>query len=332
MAQAAKKTAKLGSEGITWDLGDLYKGLDDPRIERDRKSLLKRAEKYERTYRGKINSKGITAKRLLEAVKELEAISEKTGKLLSFAYLTFAADTSKPEHGAFLQSAQEWATGLRKHLIFFELEWMEVPEKKARELLKSPALEKYKHFLELERRYKPHRLTEPEEKIMDEKSNTGSRAFKRLFDEVLNNIKFKVKIGKKTHDLSEKHDVDPYLVKAVIKAESNFDPGAVSPKNAQGIMQLIPATASDYGVDDPFDAKENMEGGVEYLSDLLNYFEGDLRLSLAAYNAGKGAVIKHGFTIPPYPETTEYISRVLGYYKILKSGKYASKNSLAFKK
>ena len=133
-------------------------------------------------------------------------------------------------------------------------------------------------------------------------------------------------------EVSEKHDVDPYLVKAVIKAESNFDPGAVSPKNAQGIMQLIPETASDYGVGDPFDAKENMEGGVEYLSDLLSYFEGDLRLSLAAYNAGKGAVIKHGFTIPPYPETTEYISRVLGYYKILKSGKYASKNSIAFKK
>jgi len=125
--------------------------------------------------------------------------------------------------------------------------------------------------------------------------------------------------------VSAKHDVDPYLVKAVIKAESNFDPGAVSPKNAQGIMQLIPETASDYGVDNPFDAKENMEGGVEYLSDLLNYFDGDLRLSLAAYNAGKGAVIKHGFTIPPYPETTEYITKVLGYYKILKSKNYALK-------
>lgn len=123
--------------------------------------------------------------------------------------------------------------------------------------------------------------------------------------------------------VSAKHDVDPYLVKAVIKAESNFDPNAVSPKNAQGIMQLIPETASNYGVDNPFDAKENMEGGVEHLSDLLNYFDGDLRLSLAAYNAGKGAVIKHGFTIPPYPETTEYIAKVLGYYKLLKSRNYA---------
>lgn len=124
--------------------------------------------------------------------------------------------------------------------------------------------------------------------------------------------------------ISEKHKVDPYLVKAVIKAESNFNPDAVSPKNAQGIMQLIPATASDYGVEDPFDAKENMEGGVQYLRDLLDYFDGDLKLSLAAYNAGKGSVIKHGFTIPPYPETTNYISKVLEYYKHLKAKNYAA--------
>ena len=126
--------------------------------------------------------------------------------------------------------------------------------------------------------------------------------------------------------ISEKHKVDPYLVKAVIKAESNFNPNAVSPKNAQGIMQLIPATASDYGVDDPFDAKENMEGGVQYLKDLLDYFDGDLKLSLAAYNAGKGSVIKHGFTIPPYPETTDYIAKVLEYYKDLKAKNYSARN------
>jgi Transglycosylase SLT domain len=126
-------------------------------------------------------------------------------------------------------------------------------------------------------------------------------------------------------NVSEKHGVDPYLVKAVIKAESNFDPNAVSTKNAQGMMQLVPETASDYGVADPFDAKENMEGGVHYLRDLLDYFGGDMKLSLAAYNAGKGAVIQHGFTIPPYPETTDYIAKVLGYYQMLKAKSYALK-------
>lgn len=125
--------------------------------------------------------------------------------------------------------------------------------------------------------------------------------------------------------VSEKHGVDPYLVKAVIKAESDFDPYAVSPKNAQGIMQLIPDTANDYGVINPFDPHENMDGGVHYLKDLLEYFDGDLNLSLAAYNAGKGAVIKHGFTIPPYPETSSYITKVLGYYKLLKAKNYALK-------
>ncbi|MGH7891428.1 MAG: transglycosylase SLT domain-containing protein [Thermodesulfobacteriota bacterium] len=136
---------------------------------------------------------------------------------------------------------------------------------------------------------------------------------------------FTTEYDKDILNLSERHGVDPYLVKAVIKTESNFDPDAVSPKNAQGIMQLIPATADDYGVSDPFDAKDNMEGGVQYLKDLLEYFDGDMSLSLAAYNAGKGAVIKHGFTIPPYPETTDYIAKVLGYYKLLKAKNYALK-------
>ncbi|MFI5322121.1 MAG: transglycosylase SLT domain-containing protein [Thermodesulfobacteriota bacterium] len=125
--------------------------------------------------------------------------------------------------------------------------------------------------------------------------------------------------------VSEKHGVDPYLVKAVIKAESDFDPNAVSSKNAQGMMQLIPETVNDYGVSNPFDANENIEGGVHYLKDLLNYFGGDMKLSLAAYNAGKGSVIKHGFTIPPYPETTDYIAKVLGYYQLLKTKSYALK-------
>ena len=202
MAQAAKKM-KLGSEGVKWDLGDLYSSIHDPRIERDRKSLLKRAIKFENTYRGKINLNSLTPKKLLGALKELENISERAGKLLSYAYLVFAADTSNPENGAFLQSVQESSTALRKHLIFFELEWVELGEKKAKELLKSPVLSDYKHFLDRERRYKPHRLSEPEEKIMDEKANTGARAFRRLFDELLNNIKFKVKIGRKTHFMSE---------------------------------------------------------------------------------------------------------------------------------
>ncbi|MGH7889859.1 MAG: transglycosylase SLT domain-containing protein [Thermodesulfobacteriota bacterium] len=117
---------------------------------------------------------------------------------------------------------------------------------------------------------------------------------------------------------SNKHGMDPYLVKAVIKAESNFNPLAVSSKNAMGMMQLIPETASDYGVENPFDPNENIDGGVRFLRDLMNYFDSDLKLALAAYNAGKGAVIRHGFQIPPYTETINYVDRVMAYYRLLK--------------
>jgi len=121
---------------------------------------------------------------------------------------------------------------------------------------------------------------------------------------------------------SKKHGVDPYLVRAVIKAESNFNPLAVSPKNAVGMMQLIPEAARDYGVGNPFDPEENIDGGVRLLKDLINYFNGDLELALAAYNAGKGSVIKHGFRIPPYTETMDYVDKVLGYYSLLKWNRY----------
>lgn len=118
--------------------------------------------------------------------------------------------------------------------------------------------------------------------------------------------------------VSERYGVDPNLVKAVIKVESNFNPRAVSPKNAIGIMQLIPATANDYGVDDPFDPHENIDGGVRYLRDLIEVFNGDLELVLSAYNAGVSTVIKYGYSIPPYSETKEYVKKVLAYYSDLK--------------
>lgn len=202
MAQAAKKM-RLGSEGVKWDLGDLYSGLDDPRIVKDTENLLKRAKSYEKKYRGKINSGSLTPAKLKIAVKEIEAITEQIGKLLSYAYLVFAADTSTPEHGAFLQKIQETATMARKHLLFFEIEWVSLSDRKVNALLKSPSLARYRHFLLRERRYRPHRLSEAEEMIMDEKANTGGRAFRRLFDELLNNISFKVRLNGRTAALSE---------------------------------------------------------------------------------------------------------------------------------
>ncbi len=125
-------------------------------------------------------------------------------------------------------------------------------------------------------------------------------------------------------DASNRYQVDPLLVKSLMKVESNFNPAAVSPKGAQGLMQLIPATAQRFGVTDPFDSKQNIEGGVKYLRHLQDLFPSDLRLSLAAYNAGEGAVAKYG-TIPPYKETVDYVQKVHQRYSTAK-GKTASKS------
>ncbi len=109
--------------------------------------------------------------------------------------------------------------------------------------------------------------------------------------------------------------IRPELLHAVIRAESAYDPKARSRTGAVGLMQLMPGTAKRYGVRDSWNPKENVRGGANYLSDLLKMFKFDLRLALAAYNAGENAVIKAGNRIPPYPETQTYVSRVLGFYQ-----------------
>jgi soluble lytic murein transglycosylase-like protein len=110
-----------------------------------------------------------------------------------------------------------------------------------------------------------------------------------------------------------RHGVAPALVHAVIRAESGYAPRARSAAGACGLMQLMPATARRFGVRDIWDPAENIRGGVAYLRVLLERFDGDLRLVLAAYNAGEGAVAKYGNRIPPYRETRSYVRRVLGY-------------------
>ncbi|NPV87559.1 MAG: lytic transglycosylase domain-containing protein [Anaerolineae bacterium] len=115
--------------------------------------------------------------------------------------------------------------------------------------------------------------------------------------------------------VSKRYDVDAQLVEAVIQAESGFNAGAVSPSGAQGLMQLMPDTARELGVTDAFDPQQNVDGGVRYLRQLLDRYDGNVALALAAYNAGPGAVHAYG-GIPPYRETQEYVGRVLQNYKM----------------
>jgi hypothetical protein len=113
--------------------------------------------------------------------------------------------------------------------------------------------------------------------------------------------------------------IDAALVHAVVAAESAYNPTAVSPKGAMGLMQLMPATAARYGVADPFDPVQNLHGGTRYLKDLLALFDGELELALAAYNAGENAVLRHGRRIPPYAETLAYVPKVLRFYQLNRS-------------
>ena len=121
-------------------------------------------------------------------------------------------------------------------------------------------------------------------------------------------------------EVSRTYGMESALLHAVISVESHYNPKAVSNKGAAGLMQLMPQTAKRYGVVDAFDPLQNLDGGAQYLRDLLRMFNNNTSLALAAYNAGEHAVMKHGNRIPPYRETLNYVPRVLDFYQRYRNG------------
>ncbi|HEX3314871.1 MAG TPA: M3 family metallopeptidase, partial [Gemmataceae bacterium] len=170
--------------GIAWNLGDLYAGLDDPKVTRDLDEAQRRAAAFEATHRGKIVELGPEdGDFLLAAMRELEGLSEQMDKPSIYAMLVHSARTDVPTHGALLTMTRERRTAINKHLIFFDLEWVKVPAKIVQALLADPRMTPYRHFLEQKLLWRPYYLSEPEEKILDEKSVTGRSALGRLFEE-----------------------------------------------------------------------------------------------------------------------------------------------------
>ena len=171
-----------GAEEVLWDLGDLYSGGSDPRLEKDLSESKQRAESFASSYRGRIAA--LDALELTRLLQEYEQILELSGKAGTFAYLHWSTNTEDPARGALLQRLQEHTSQLQQQLLFFELEWAHVKDKRAQEVMTDPALAHYRFWLALARRYRPHLRSEAEEKILAEKAVTGRNAWIRFFEEV----------------------------------------------------------------------------------------------------------------------------------------------------
>ncbi len=179
-----------GAEDVSWDLADFYQGTGDPAISRDLDAADAAADALAATFRGRVAQ--LTAAELSELLRQYERIGDLSGRVGSFAFLNWSTDTADPARGALLQRATERGSQLSQKLVFFALEWANVSDDVAAGLLSDPALAPYRHFLELARRYRPHLLSEPEEKILAEKNVTGRAAWGRFFDEVQSAARFEL--------------------------------------------------------------------------------------------------------------------------------------------
>jgi oligoendopeptidase F len=206
------------ARGVRWDLSDLYAGPDDPKLATDLATGLERAKRFAAAHRGKVGA--YSAAELAAVLDDYEAMQEPVARAGSYAGLLFAADTSVPRHGALLQHVTEQGSAIRSELLFFELEWVAVEDRAAEALLANPALAKRRHLLAALRRYRPYLKSEVEERLLEETSNTGSRAFGRLFDEVMADARFAIERDGKTVSVGEEealgllHDPDREIRRA----------------------------------------------------------------------------------------------------------------------
>jgi oligoendopeptidase F len=195
---------ELAPPSVRWDLSVLFSSIDDPRIGEAWEKIDKRSDAFAKTYRGKIDSPDLDPKTLAAGIAEIENIAQEAAKPITFGHLLFAADTSDPKIGAFLQKQNEMSTAISVKLMFFDLELMGAPEDAVQRALKDAALAQYRHYVNVVRMYSAHKLSEAEEVILEETANTGVRAWERLFDEVTSNAVFNVRKPDGTvHEMSQ---------------------------------------------------------------------------------------------------------------------------------
>ncbi len=193
MATVASQPTDPDLEQAAWDLEPLLEGEGEPGVERRLDEALRRAQTFAQSHAGHLNE--LDGAGLAAAMRELEAIYELVGRVGTYAGLRFSTDTADPANGALLQKVQERETALETTLLFFELEWAALPEERAEGLLAGEELDFCRHHLRNVRRYREHLLTEPEEKILAEKSLTGASAWARLFEELTSALEVQLPAG-----------------------------------------------------------------------------------------------------------------------------------------
>jgi oligoendopeptidase F len=196
-------TIEVAPPQVRWDLSALFASPEDPKLEATWTAAHSAADLFAEKYRGTINAADLSADRLAAALTELEALTTEVVKPITYANLIFAADASDPANGAFMQAQMERATELQVKLMFFELELQAVDAQLLDSIVGDPKLANYTHYIGVARTYSKYRLTEKEEVLMEELSNTGSRAWNRLFDEVTSNHVYRMVRDGEEKELSQ---------------------------------------------------------------------------------------------------------------------------------
>ncbi|MEQ9123170.1 MAG: oligoendopeptidase F, partial [Alphaproteobacteria bacterium] len=241
MTEAAAKLGDLP----TWDLADLYAGMDDPKLKADLEACAEAAKAFAAAYKGKLV--GADAATVRTSIEDYERIDETLSRVMSYAGLLHAGDLSDAARGRFMQDMSEKATEISTHLVFYELELNELPEARMDALKADPAIGPYTVWLEQVSRWRAHQLSEDMETLLQEKSTTGRAAWNRLFDETMAELRFP--IGGKEMPVSEALNQLSSTKRDERKAAGEAV-GQVFAKNMRLFAQITNTLAKDKAVED----------------------------------------------------------------------------------